>query len=286
MEKIAVFYFSGTGNTELISESISDGFATGQTELIRIEDIINNVTHLDLASYGIIGIGFPSYGFNAPRIVEDFIKQLPHVSDMKCFIFLTCAGPCYLNDVASFGIKKNLVRKGFDVIYEKTICMPANILLHYDIEMVKRIYDTAMKKVEIMTSDISNNIRKIRKDRFIPYLFRWLLVLIERVSIKTVPMDFHMGKECNRCMVCVKRCPRHNIRIKKDTMTFGLNCEACYRCVYSCPQRAIKGRLYNPAILKEGYNIKQKIHDCKMVEVKTPLKGIYKTMKSYFESVD
>lgn len=283
MEKVAIFYFSGTGNTEFISKLIRDNMTKNTTDLYRIEDILNNVIEVDLTRYGIIGIGFPSYGFNPPKIVLEFSKKLSKVNYKKVFLFLTCAGPCYLNDVAFFGIKNNLRRKGYAVIYEKSICMPANILLKYEDEIVKRIYDAAVKRVEIMTKDISNNIMKVRNDRFLPYLFQWLLFLVERISIKTVPLDFTIGKECNKCMECIRICPRKNI-IFKGKIKHGLKCEACYRCVYGCPQNAIKGRIYNIMILKDGYNIERIFETSKDIKIKTQLKGIYITMKSYFNS--
>lgn len=286
MNGIVIFYFSGTGNTEYIAELIKDKFTNFNTDLFRIEDILNNIKQVDVSNYRTIGIGFPSYGFNAPKIVVDFIRQLDSVRGNKCFLFLTCAGPCYLNDVAFFGVKHMLNRKGYEIIYEKTFCMPANILLKYDLNIIKRIYDAAVNRVMIMTSDISNNIIKIRHDRFLPYLFRWLLILIERPSIKSVPLDFYIGKGCNQCMKCVRMCPRQNIYLRTNKIKHGLNCEACYRCVYICPQKAIKGRLYSLAIHKEGYNIKEKIGKCKTVEIKYPLKGIYKTLESYFNSQD
>jgi ferredoxin len=283
MEKVAIFYFSGTGNTEFISKLIRDNMIKYKTDLYRVEDILNNDKEVDINSYDIISIGFPSYGFNPPKIVIDFSKKLSQVDHKKVFLFLTCAGPCYLNDVAFFGIKNILRRKGYAIIYEKTICMPANILLKYDDEIVKRIYDAAIKRVELMTKDISNNIMKVRNDRFFPYLFQWLLFFVERIAIQTVPLDFTVEKQCIKCMKCIRICPRKNIIIK-GRIKHGLKCEACYRCVYSCPQKAIKGRLYNIAILKEGYNIEKIFGKSKDVEIKTQLKGVYKTMESYFNS--
>ena len=285
MHKIAVIYFSGTGNTRFISELIRDNFSKHETDLFPVEDILNNVIAIDINNYDIIGIGCPSIAFNPPGIIVDFCRILDEVNYKRAFLFLTCAGPCYLNNVAFFGIKKILRRKGYHVIYEKVICMPANILLKYDNEIVKRIYDSAIKKVQIMTSDILNNKIRIRKDRLLPYLFRWFLIFIAKIALITVPLDFMVNKECNKCMTCIRNCPRKNITYKKR-IKFGLKCEACYRCVYSCPQKAIKGRLYNIAIIKEGYNIQEIFERTKDIKIKNKLKGIWKTMNSYFNSRD
>ncbi|BCS82028.1 EFR1 family ferrodoxin [Anaerocellum diazotrophicum] len=288
MRKIAIFYFSGTGNTEFIAKLIRNNMINLSInlsiDLYRVEDILNNDIEVDIYNYDIIGIGAPSYGFNPPKIIIDFCKNLIKVNHVKVFLFLTCAAPCYLNNVAFFGIKRILKRKGYEVIYEKVICMPANILLKYDDSIIKRLYDSAVERVKIMTKDILGNTVKVRNDHFIPYLFRWLLILLVRLAIKTVPLDFIVGKACNECMKCIRICPRKNIYFKRK-IKHGLKCEACYRCVYGCPQRAIKGRLYNIAIHKEGYDIEGIFEKCKDIDTKKPLKGIYKTFESYFNSL-
>lgn len=281
INKTAVFYFSGTGNTELISELIKDKMSGHKTDLYRIEDILNGIVKVKINDYDMVGIGFPSIGFNPPRIAVDFIKGLDRSDQKKVFLFLTCAGPCYLNDVAFFGIKKILRQKNYSVIYELVVCMPANILLRYDDEIIKRLHMAAVKKVERMAHDITDGITKTRNDRFLPYLFRWFLIPLERLSIITVPLDFIVEKECSKCMKCISVCPRHNIVLKK-AIKHGLNCEACYRCVYSCPSKAIKGHIYNFVICKDGYDIKKAVERVKNIKVIHPLRGIFKTLEPYF----
>ena len=280
LERISLSPFHDKYIARLIKENMSDQM----TDMYRIEDILNHVKKVDINSYDMIGIGFPSYGFNPPAIVVDFIKKLCQVVDKKVFLFLTCAGPCYLNNVAFFRIKNILRRKGYNIIYEKVICMPANIFIKHEDEILKKIFDAAISKIEIMAKDISNNIVKVRNDRFFPYLFQWPLIIIERISIKSIPIDFTVGKECNRCMRCIQVCPRKNIKFK-GKIKHGLKCEGCYRCVYSCPQKAIKGRLNNIAIHKEGYNIEALLRKTKDIKTPTqPLKGKYKSIASYFDS--
>ncbi|MBA7644142.1 hypothetical protein ES703_51879 [subsurface metagenome] len=69
--KIALFYFSGTGNTERIAEAIA-----GELTEINIEIDIFNITsykerqqNYDLAPYSAIIFGFPIYAWRAPEVV-------------------------------------------------------------------------------------------------------------------------------------------------------------------------------------------------------------------------
>jgi ferredoxin len=158
--------------------------------------------------------------------------------------------------------------------------MPSNVFLNYDDELVKRLYDAAVKKAGIMADDISRNIKKVRNDRFLPYLFRWLMVPADWISFKMVPFDFTVSRACNKCMQCIRLCPRKNISFR-GKIRHGLRCEACCRCIYGCPQKAISWRLGNFAVLKNGYNIRERINKVKDIKVTSPLKGIYRTLKSY-----
>ncbi len=281
MNKVAIVYFSGTGNTQVIAELIKNQMADRHVALYRVENVLHHIEEAKLSNYDILGIGFPSYGFNAPLIITEFVKRLKNTRNHQVFLFLTCAGPCYLNDVAAFGVKRILTKKGYEIIYEKVICMPANVLLRYDDELIKRLYDAAIQRTRWLADDISNHVRKIRNDRFLPYLFRWLFVPLEKIAFKLFPLDFTVTKECNQCLKCVRSCPRKNITLK-GKIKHGLKCEVCYRCVYTCPRQAIKGRLYNLAIVKDGYNIHEKIETIQSMNAGQPLKGIYKTLESYF----
>ena len=40
-------------------------------------------------------------------------------------------------------------------------------------------------------------------------------------------------------MLCVKSCPRENIRFE-DGIKFGLNCDMCLRCLHHCPVDSIQ----------------------------------------------
>ncbi|WP_156995733.1 flavodoxin family protein [Paenibacillus stellifer] len=82
--RTAIFYFSGTGNTEVVARLLSEALTRegGRADLFRIEDIIKGHRTPDyagygLTGYGLIGIGHPVMGFGASSLVERFVRQLP-----------------------------------------------------------------------------------------------------------------------------------------------------------------------------------------------------------------
>lgn len=281
---ISIVYFSGTGNTEAVTDLIAKELRKeNKVEIFKVEDITKKKSTYDINRYDMIGIGYPIYGFNHPLIIDDFIKKLTSVNKKKAFIYSTCAGPFYLNDIASYGLKKKLTKKGFEIIYEKQFSMPANILTRFKDEVSKQLYNAAVIKAKKMCGDINLNIKKVRNDGFIAGLIRLLYVPFEKISWFTVPLDFKVLKSCNLCRKCINSCPQQNIYLKKERVKYRLNCMACYRCVYNCPEKSITGRIYKIAIFKDGYDIKKIINNenIKGNFITEKTKGYYKLYYKY-----
>ncbi len=283
LETTAIVYFSGTGNTEAVAGFIENSIKRYfNVDAFKIEDITKRKVNFDLKKYHMIGIGYPIYGFNAPRIIFDFIEHLTVSKMIKAFVFSTCAAPLYFNDIASFKVKKLLVDKGFNVFYERQFYMPANIALKYNDEISKQLCNAAADKSKIMSEEISNSLVRIRRDKIGPMLISWLYA-IEKSAWKRIPKDFLVLETCTKCKKCIQACPLDNISLSQDQISFGDNCLACYRCVYSCPVEAITGKKYKFAIFKDGYDIKQIINNDNLkgdfITVKT--RGYYKIFRNY-----
>ena len=74
--KVGIYYFSGTGNTELtVKKWQSEALARGiELDLIKIEEI--KEAEVDVSCYDKIGFGYPIHAFNAPRNVLKFAKKI------------------------------------------------------------------------------------------------------------------------------------------------------------------------------------------------------------------
>jgi len=286
MIKIAICYFSGTGNTEYVARLIQEQLAGQTADLYRIEDLANNGVRIDLHSYDMLGIGSPCYGFNPARIVLDFAKSLPRSDALPVFLFLTCAGPCYMNDAALFGLKRILKRKGYRIVNERIFVMPANILIRYPDHIIGLLLDAAAKIAGQLAAEITDGRPRLRSDGFLPYFTHGLLRLLDAPLMRfSLWLDFHASRDCNQCRLCVDSCPRRNISLKRGHIRYGLNCEACYRCVYLCPRRAIRGRLFNWAIHKDGYDLEALIAAGHNQEPQ-PLSSLYKTLEPYLAAAE
>ena len=78
MAKTLVTYFSRTGNTKLVAEAIF-GALTGDKTILPIDQAG------DLASYGLLFVGFPVHTHSVPYPVESFLRSVPEGKTIALF---------------------------------------------------------------------------------------------------------------------------------------------------------------------------------------------------------
>ena len=54
---------------------------------------------------------------------------------------------------------------------------------------------------------------------------------------------FEVTGACILCEACISVCPRGNLSLQNDKVTYSGDCEMCFACVQNCPQKAIKLRM-------------------------------------------
>ncbi len=103
--KTAVVYWSNTGNTKKVAESVRQGLVDAglKPALIRVED----AEGVDYADYDLFCLGFPSYEWHTPKPVTDYLRRnlvvhrkkglvktaAPRVPGKHALIFCTYSGP-------------------------------------------------------------------------------------------------------------------------------------------------------------------------------------------------
>ncbi|MFA9465265.1 MAG: 4Fe-4S dicluster domain-containing protein [Velocimicrobium sp.] len=78
----------------------------------------------------------------------------------------------------------------------------------------------------------------------------------EHIGASIFGVSIHASKDCNQCGLCVRSCPKKNIRMKNGKPKFGVHCLWCLKCIYSCPRKALMPRIMKFSVLKSGFNIK------------------------------
>jgi hypothetical protein len=161
--KAAVFYFSGTGTTEIAARHTVDCLEKRgyDASLIRIEDFLKRQQEIDIRQYALIGIGSQVIAFDTPGIVLRFVKKLPAGNNARTFIFRLAGGVAPINFNASNKLKRMLKRKGYDVFYERLFSIGSNWMVKFDDRIVRRLYYSTMSKIDSMCDDIAEGQHRV-----------------------------------------------------------------------------------------------------------------------------
>ena len=242
MLKVAIFQFSGTGNTYFISQLIQREFREKRIicDLYAIESL-REYNHL-IDHYDIIGLGYPIYGSSIPKIVRQFISGLRHRSDKRGFVF--CTQMFYSGDGAAYGARL-LKKRGFHVLEQEHFKMPNNITDYKIFRTKKSIdYDLIESKNTIKVKRFVKNI--ILEKRFLKGSnpISLILGLIQRLPYhlmeeKQMNHAILLEPNCILCNKCVELCPTKNFVIRDGKLKVRNKCILCYRCVNHCPVQAL-----------------------------------------------
>lgn len=156
LDKLCIFYFSGTRMTEYIINKVKQEFENKQicVECIKIKNI--KTSEIRLTSYDIVGISYPVHSFNAPQIVLDFVKKLPNTHSMDTFIIHTAGEDSYINYASSNLLIKKLDSKGFKIFYIIIFAMPSNFMVKYDDIKTRELIDKADKEIPTTVHNLTN----------------------------------------------------------------------------------------------------------------------------------
>jgi ferredoxin/flavodoxin len=289
-ESIGLFYFSGTGNTQVVAELLTAAFERhgAHVEIARIERVLRGKARFEPQAYDLVGIGHPIHGLDAPRIVYDFVDALPQAEGKRTFIFKTAGDFISVNNGASKTAIKRLRRKGYDVFYDRVVCMPSNWAMKYSDEFSKQLCYVAIAKAEHMAGEIlAGQERELR----INPLLRWIAKLISRgedLGARLFGKMLTVSEACIDCGKCVDNCPTANIQRENGKIAFGYNCVFCMRCIYACPQQAIVPRLGKLCMIKDGYDVRAIIDDSDIEGdfVTEETKGFFKHFFKYVRDVE
>lgn len=285
MNKVIIFYFSGTGNTKIISEMLKSRFEDllFHVDLYDIRKPLASIP--DLSSYQHIGFGYPVHAFNTPQFFLNFIENLPKVDHIPTFIFKTSGEPFFLNNVSSYSLIRKLKRKGYTIDLEGHFLMPYHIMFRYPDEIAKTMYLHNTRLTKVFVKQILSGHHELPK--FYPWLVLWMyLSRIEWFGAKINGPMIHVDKDvCTNCNLCIENCPSENIIKSRGFPKFGYDCTLCMSCASICPVDAIKFGLLDGWKVNGGYPFKKYARDDTLPEVTIDkhTKGYFKWFHKYYE---
>ena len=285
--RAALFTFSGTGNTMRAAAMLRDSFESlgAAAEIYDIEKIQGEMP--DLSQADMIGIGYPIYAFNPPKLVLDFVRRLPCGNGRSAFIFKTAGEPFYWNDSSSALLMKHLRKNGYRVVFERHFLMPYNIVFRYPDALAKQMLLINRKLCMDMAQRILQGEVSLPKltlqSRLASFVFR-----IQWPGAALNGRLCRVGKRCNLCGKCERNCPVGNIRRDKGKIRFGWKCIMCMRCVMYCPKDAIRFGLLRRWSLNGPYEFDRIMTDETIPEVfvREDTQGFFRLFRKYYRWAD
>lgn len=285
MSNAIIYVFSGTRNTLLTAKLIKSSL-----ELRNVETTIYEVTKPfddvpSSALFDFVGFMYPVHAFNCPEVFYRFVQQLPGAK-RKAFIIKTSGEPFKLNDASSYKLYKALKKKGFDLVQERHLLMPYNIMFRYKDSLAKQMLQTNQALSELFVKQLLSGER-----RRIPYSLRHRLIsVIFRIIWPAAKLNGYLysvnKKTCTNCMKCVKECPTKNISFSDGKFHFSGSCAMCMRCTMFCPTNAV-----NPGILKfwkvnGAYEFERLLGDPDIPSdfINEDTKGYFKLFRKYYRN--
>lgn len=258
MTSIALYTFSGTGNTFLAAEMLKEAFEQQgcSVDAFRIEDLRKSGESPAPGSYDLIGIGAPVLGFTTPTIVTDFIDSLPEGGGQKVFIFRTAGGVETVNYNASKSLLRRLQRKGYAVNYERMLAFSSNWAMKYDTQVILRLVEATRAKAAQLCAEVLAGKQRLYKAGWLQRALLDLLTPLVNVGFRVFGKDYGVNADCTHCGLCVRNCPVDNIHEVDGKIKFKFDCLSCMRCVYACPVQAIHPRLFKFSVVKGGYDLR------------------------------
>ena len=237
-----IYYFSGTGNSLAVAQSIAEG--TGQ-------EISNRLIATPKGRDNeVVGFVCPVYAWGIPRYFKEMVRQWVRMTKAKeiaapdyIFMVLTCGDDIGMTDREM----KQLLKEGghkpdacFSVAMPNTyVCLPG-----FDVDPA----DLQQHKLQAAKGRIREIIAHInQRKRGLTDVVRGSVPRLKSYVLRPLFNKFLTGDKrffatdnCIGCGLCQRICPLQNIT---DSSTgqpqWNGRCADCLRCYHLCPKHAI-----------------------------------------------
>lgn len=232
-----IFYFSGTGNSQLAAKRIAG--ITGD-ELVSINDMLRANKSENFHSDKPLVFVTPTYAWRIPRIVEEWIRDAHFDGNQDAYFVLTCGDNC--GNAAKY-IRELCASRGFRFRGLAQVVMPENYLAMFptpDEAECREILQKADPVIESIAKTIKNGESLPQKhvspaDRIMSGPVNPLFY-----SLFVHDKKFTVTNACVSCGKCARRCPLNNITLEGGKPIWHGNCTHCMACIGGCPAKAIE----------------------------------------------
>lgn len=231
-----ILYFSGTGNSAFAARRLASELGD---EALDLFEKIRTGDHGALHSECPWVVVCPTYGWQIPHILRDFLKDTPLTGHDKIYFVMTCG-----DDIgASAKYAGRLCEeKKLHFMGCLPVRMPENYLAMFDTPCEEKADHIIRKALPVIDSAAGS----IRKEEPFEQTFT-LTDALKSSVVNTVfctflvkDKKFRVSENCLHCGKCAAVCPAANITVKRGIPVWNGHCVHCMACISSCPVRAIE----------------------------------------------
>ena len=232
-----VLYFTGTGNSRYAAERIASII---NDDCINLFERIKDKNYSEIKSDRDFVIVSPTYGWQIPHILRDWLKQSKLSGSKNIYFIMTCGG-----EIGNASKYLSSLCKEINMNYMgcAEIVMPENYIALFDAPEKAE----ALRIIENSEPDIEKSAQIILSGNPIPEKSIGAVDKIKSGIVNAVyyPLLIHSKKftvsdNCISCGKCVKACAMNNIKLINSKPIWTDNCTHCMACICSCPKSAIE----------------------------------------------
>jgi len=246
--KVAMFYFSGTGNTWWVTNKLRQALEECGWNVTThsIESIAPNAVAELVGSADVVGFGYPVYGSDVPPIMKDFMRRLPVVDAKTTLVY--CTQFLWSGDGARAG-GALIARFGYQVAWAEHFFMPSNVTVPI---FPFPFYTNSRAVVGCFLRHAAGRVARMAANMLAGRCYRrgYNLVSLGLGAVQRIPyrrfieprrndVSVDRGK-CTSCQHCLSLCPMENLAWTSQGVSANGRCTFCLRCYNFCPVGAIK----------------------------------------------
>lgn len=232
-----IFYFSGTGNSQLAAHRIAEQLGDEAVSINRYLKAGETGSFSAAEPWVFVA---PVYAWRLPPVVERWIEGSTFEGGRDAYFVFTCGG-CSRN--AGAYVKRLCERTGLVFRGAADVVMTKNYLAMGSTspaEECQPLIDAALPRIDRIAARIRAREQlpeqpatlddKLHSGPLNPLFYAFC------VSDK----GFAVSERCTSCGMCAARCPLNNVRLVEGKPTWNGTCTHCMACISGCPAEAIE----------------------------------------------